>query len=161
MEFKNYIENGERKAGKQAELAKILRISDASIRAAKRGIRGLPDTVCYELAEYLGEEIGRVIAARNLVTEKDESRRKIFENYLKKSEENAAKMMIGALVISLLTFSPLESTEARTIENQDSMYIMLNRRCKERRKKFRRKADYITDLLYRFLFPFGSLRLAC
>lgn len=161
MEFKNYIENGERKAGKQAELAKILRISDASIRAAKRGIRGLPDTVCYELAEYLGEEIGRVIAARNLVTEKDESRRKIFENYLKKSGENAAKMMIGGLVISLLTLSPVESAEAKVVKNQDSIYIMLNKRCRERRKQFRRKADYITDLIYRLLTHFGPLRLAC
>jgi len=41
------------------------------------------------------------------------------------------------------------------------MYIMLNIRCRERRKQFRRKADYIADLIYRLLTPFGSLRLAC
>ncbi len=161
MEMRTYIEMGEKKAGKQKELAKVLGITENFIRVAKSGKNGLPDAICFRLADYLNADVGAIIAASNLVTEKKEERRKVFEDYLKKSGENAAKMMIGALVISLLTLSPLESTEARTIENQDSMYIMLNKRCRERRKQFRRKADYIADLIYRLLTPFGPLRLAC
>lgn len=161
MEMRTYIEMGEKKAGKQKELAKVLGITENFIRVAKSGKNGLPDAICFRLADYLNADVGAIIAASNLVTEKKEERRKVFEDYLKKSGENAAKMMIGALVISLLTLSPLESTEARTIENQDSMYIMSNRRYRERRKQSRRKADYIADLIYRLLNPFGQLRPAC
>lgn len=130
MEFRNYIENGERKAGKQTELAKILGISDAYIRAAKRGNRGLPDAICIRLADYINEERLEVIAASNLVTEKDEEKRKVFESCFTKQKtsirENAAKMMIGGIIASMLAFSPLETVEAKNVINQESMYIMLN-----------------------------------
>ena len=112
MNMKTYIERGEKKAGKQIELARILGISDAYIRNAKNGRSGLPDAICYELAEYIGEEIDNVVAASNLVTEKDERRRKVFENHLKKSGENALKMIVGGLVISMLTMTPQSPAEA-------------------------------------------------
>lgn len=129
MKFRNYIENGERKAGKQAELAKILGISDAYIRAAKRGNRGLPDAICIRLADYINEERLEVIAASNLVTEKDEEKRKIFESCFTKQKtsirENAAKIMISGLVVSMLALSPLKSTETNS---QDSLhYVKLNK----------------------------------
>ena len=116
MEMRTYIEMGEKKAGKQKELAKVLGITENFIRVAKSGKNGLPDAICFRLADYLNADVGAIIAASNLVTEKKEERRKVFEDYLKKSGENAAKMMIGALVISLLTLSPLESTQAQTPE---------------------------------------------
>ena len=80
MDMKNYIEMAEKKAGKQIELARILGISDAYIRAAKRGARGLPVDICILLARYIDEDEIKVIAASNLVTEKDEKKRKIFES---------------------------------------------------------------------------------
>lgn len=160
-ELKKYIETGTEKAGTQKELAKIIGIADANLRTAKSGIRGLPIEVCIQLANYLKEDELKVILASEMVTAKDEKKRKILESCMQKSKERISAMIVGGLVISMLTLSPLESAEAKVVENQDSMYIMLNRRCRERRKQFRRKADYITDLLYRFLFPFGSLRLAC
>jgi len=122
--MKTYIEMGERKAGKQIELARILETRDSTLRLAKTGHNGLPDWLCYRLADYLDIEAGEIIAASNLVTEKDEKKRKVFESYLKKSGENAVKMIIGGLMISLLTLSPLEHAEAKVVENQDSMYIM-------------------------------------
>jgi|GEM_PF-1314218 len=112
MNMKTYIERGERKAGKQVELARILGIRDSYIRNVKLGRCGLPDAVCFELARYIGEEIDNVVAASNLVTEKDERRRKVFENHLKKSGENALKMIVGGLVISMLTIVPQSPAEA-------------------------------------------------
>lgn len=106
MEMKNYIEMGEKKAGKQVELAKILEIRDSTLRLVKTGHSKLPDYICYRLATYLDIEAGTVIAASNLVTEKDEKKRKVFEDYLKKSGENALKMIVGGLVISMLTLAP-------------------------------------------------------
>lgn len=106
MDIKTYLEIGEKKAGKQIELARILGIRDSYIRNVKTGRCGLPNAACYELAEYIGEEVGNVIAASNLVTEKDERRKKVFEDYLKRSGEHAMRMIIGGLVISILTLVP-------------------------------------------------------
>jgi len=127
-ELKKYIETGTEKAGTQKELAKIIGIADANLRTAKSGIRGLPIEVCIQLANYLKEDELKVILASEMVTAKDEKKRKILESCFTKQKtsirENAAKMIIGGLVISMLTLSPLESAEAKVVENQDSMYIM-------------------------------------
>lgn len=80
MKMKTYIELGEKKAGKQIELARILNVRDTTLRLAKSGKKGLPDAICIKLADYLEVDRIEVIAASNLVTEKDEERRKIFES---------------------------------------------------------------------------------
>lgn len=80
MKINEYIEAAEIKAGKKTELAKMLKISDGYIRMVKTGRRGFSDDVCIRLADYIGADRLEVIAASNLVTEKDEEKRKIFES---------------------------------------------------------------------------------
>lgn len=80
MDMKTYIEMGEKKAGKQVELARMLNVRDTTLRLAKSGKKGLPDAICIKLADYIEVNPLQVIAASNLVTEKDEERRKIFES---------------------------------------------------------------------------------
>lgn len=80
MKMNEFIEAAEKKAGKKTELAKILKISDGYIRMVKTGRRGFSDDVCIRLADYIGANRLEVIAASNLVTEKDEEKRKIFES---------------------------------------------------------------------------------
>lgn len=80
MKMKTYIEMGEKKAGKQAELAKFLNVRYTTIGLVKSGKRGLPEALCIKLADYIGVNPLQVIAASNLITEKDEERRKIFES---------------------------------------------------------------------------------
>lgn len=80
MKINEYIEAAERKAGKKAELAKTLKISDGYIRMVKTGRRGFSDDVCIRLADYIGANRLEVIAASNLVTEKDKEKRKLFES---------------------------------------------------------------------------------
>ncbi len=80
MNIKTYIEMGEKKAGKQTELGRILGIKENYLRNAKSGRAGLPDAICIKLADYIEVNPLKVIAASNLVTEKDEERRKIFES---------------------------------------------------------------------------------
>ena len=80
MKMKTYIEMGEKKAGKQIELARLLGIRDTTLRLAKSGKMGLPDAICLKLADYIEVNRLEVIAASNLVTEKDEERRKLFES---------------------------------------------------------------------------------
>lgn len=134
MDIRTYIEMGEKRAGKQIELAKTLKVRDTAIRLAKSGKQGLPDAVCIQLANYIEVDPLEVIAASNLVTEKDEERRKIFEGCFKRSKERATAMIIGGLVISILTMVPETPANAGVQNNNlNKIYIIRNRRQKQRR----------------------------
>lgn len=156
MEMNKFIEKAEKKAGKQIELARILGISDAYIRMVKTGRRGFSDDICIKLADYIEEDRLEVIAASNLVTEKDEEKRKVFESCLKKSSK-AATVTITAFVISILTLAPQAPIHAdqnnKTVNN-------INYKQLERRRKYRRQSDFMSDYLYRLLtfFRRGGLK---
>ena len=104
MNMKTYIEMGEKKAGKQIELARILNVRDTALRLAKSGKKGLPDAICIKLADFIEINPLQVIAASNLVTEKDEERRKIFESCFTRAASIAAAALIFAS--SSMTSSP-------------------------------------------------------
>jgi hypothetical protein len=118
MDIRTYIEMGEKRAGKQIELARVLGVRDSTLRLAKSGKVGLQDAVCIELADYIEVDRLEVIAASNLVTEKDEKRRKIFESCFKKEKTNnaAASMTIALMTTLILTLSPTQPTQAASIE---------------------------------------------
>ena len=111
MDMKSFIEKAEKKAGKQVELARILGISDAYIRAAKRGARGLPVDICILLADFINEDPLKVIAASSLVTEKDEKKRKIFEScFSRAATVTATALLLSAL--SIMSPSPANASPA-------------------------------------------------
>lgn len=138
--MKTYIEIAEKKAGKQIELARMLGITDAYIRMVKTGKRGFPVEVCILLADYIGADRLEVIAASNLVTEKDERKRKIFESCFNR----AANFAIATSVISIMTL-PLQSP-THAAQNEQTVNN-INYQQLERRRKGRR----ITDKLNNFL----------
>lgn len=149
MEMRNYIEIGEKKAGKQTELAKILGIRDSYLRQAKLGKSGLPDAVCIELADYINVDRIEVVAASNLVTEKDERRRKVFEKCLKKSSNAAVNMLIASIVTTILTMAPAKPANAGSQDTNNLLsihYTQFNRR-----KRIRRKTDYLGIFFYKLL----------
>jgi len=129
MEMKNYIEKAEKKAGKQIELAKLLGISDAYIRMVKAGKRGFPDDICIKIADYIDEDRLEVIAASNLVTEKDEEKRKIFESCFTKTSKAASKaasFIVAALFIALISITSPNPANAdqTTVSNSDYLYYV-------------------------------------
>lgn len=122
MEMKTYIEKAEKKAGKQIELAKKLGISDAYIRMVKTGRRGFSDDICIKLADYIGEDRLEVIAASNLVTEKDEEKRKIFESCFKKTSQAAC---IGLVVGLTMIMTPIPAkADITTVQKQNNLYYV-------------------------------------
>ena len=129
MNMNEYIEKAQEKAGSQIKLAKMLDISDRYIRLVKEGKRGLPDDICITLADFINENPLKVIAASNLVTEKDEKKRKIFESCFSR----AASIVVAASVISILTLSPTTPTHAASMKTIDNniYYWQLDRRKKE------------------------------
>jgi transcriptional regulator with XRE-family HTH domain len=111
MEMKKFIEMGEKKAGKQIELAKYLNIQASTLGLVKQGKKSLTAALCIKLARYINVDELEVIAASNLIIEKDEERRKIFESCLKKTSK-AAGVTAAAIVISILTLAPIAPTGA-------------------------------------------------
>lgn len=123
MKLKNYIEEAEKKAGSQKELANFLEISASYIRNIKACKSGLPDALCIKLADYIGADRLEVIAASNLVTEKDEKKRKIFESCFQK----VASVATVAVVTSILTLSPQSTVKAEVLSEQfTKIQIMRN-----------------------------------
>lgn len=114
MDMKNYIEKAEKKAGKQIELAKILGISARYIRMVRDGKRCLPAEACILLADYIGADRLEVIAASNLVTEKDERKRKIFESCFSR----AASIIAATSVISILTLATQQTVYAKNFSSE-------------------------------------------
>ncbi len=106
--MKNYIEKAERKAGKQTDLANMLGITASYIRMVKAGKKGFPIETCIVLADYIGADRLEVIAASNLVTEKDEKKRKILESCFTR----AASVTAAAIVISIMTLTPTSPIHA-------------------------------------------------
>ena len=121
MKMKTYIEMGEKKAGKQIELAKILNIRDTALRLAKSGKKGLPDAICIKLADYIEVDRIEVIAASNLVTEKDEERRKIFESCFTRAASIAAAALIFAG--SSMSSSPAHAAMSKNKSGINLYYV--------------------------------------
>lgn len=113
MNLKKYIEMGEKAAGSQQKLAKHLTINDGNLRKAKRGGTTLPDATCIKLAHLIHEEPIHVIAASNLVTEKNEERRKLFESCM-------ASIAIAAFAVVLL-FNTTTSEAKSMLHNNNTL----------------------------------------
>lgn len=126
MDLRELIEAGTAKAGEQKELARLIHINPNDLTNAKAGRRGIPASSCFMLAEYLGIDPARVIAASALVTEKNEERRKVFYPFVM----GRAAMILAWSVLTGITALPLESHAAQRIMSFASsiLHIMSNRR---------------------------------
>lgn len=82
MELRDYIEEGQKKAGGVKQLAATIGVATTSIPDAKAGRRGLPLVACYKLAELIDAKPESVAAASALVTEKDESAREYLRPFV-------------------------------------------------------------------------------
>jgi len=121
MKMKTYIEMGEKIAGSQIELAKLLDIKPNYLSMIKSHQRGLPDALCIQLADYIKVDRLEVIAASNLITEKDEKKRKLFESCFTK----AASFSFAAFLIFALTIvSPSPANAAISTSESSSICIM-------------------------------------
>lgn len=114
MLINEYIEKAEKKAGKQIELAKILGTTSSYIRMVKAGKRGFPDDICIQLADFIEADRLEVIAASNLVTEKDEKKRKVFESCFRK----VAGIAAAAIIASILTLTPQQTVNAKNLSSE-------------------------------------------
>lgn len=78
MDLNGYITKAVEVTGTIRELSDRLQIPANAISDAKRGTRGIPAFACVKLAQLIGEDERRVIAASELVTEKNPERRAVW-----------------------------------------------------------------------------------
>ncbi|GAB1393788.1 hypothetical protein MASR1M60_19520 [Rhodocyclaceae bacterium] len=78
MELRDYIECGSTKCGSMKAMAEKLGMELDHVSKAKAHRRGLPAWACVRLAQLIGEDERRVIAASELVTEKNPERRAVW-----------------------------------------------------------------------------------
>lgn len=124
MDMKKFIELGAEKAGSNKALAKVLNQSESMLSDVKAGKKGLNAAICIKLADYIEEDRLKVIAASNLITEKDEEKRKIFESCLKKSSKAASiAMIIGAT--ALVVPSSNNTSETNTYKVSNAKHFIL------------------------------------
>ena len=120
MELKELIERAEKAAGSQKALALRIGQSEGNIRAAKGGARGLPNYACVMIADLIGEERIAVIAASELVTEKKEERRRIWNPFVGR----AASIFLGTVILNM-TPAPAEAAQIQT-KPLITLHIMSN-----------------------------------
>lgn len=97
MELRDYIEAGSKKAGSTAALARYLDMNQPDVANAKAHKRGLPLDACFKLAKFIDEDLEAVIAASQLVTEKNEKKRAFWLPFV--SVERLAHHLTFAAVV--------------------------------------------------------------
>lgn len=91
MELKTYIEQAEKLLHTGKAVAEKLGVNAPDLSGAKAGRRGLPGYACVRLAQLIGEDERRVIAASELVTEKNPERRAVWLPFVQAIAETAKK----------------------------------------------------------------------
>jgi len=114
MDLKTYIESGLALKDDQTALAHALGINRDVLTHAKANRRGLPVFACVKLAQLIGEDERRVIAASELITEKDPERRAVWLPFVQDSAppRAMAEAKATARKVAKNTFSML----SRSIE---------------------------------------------
>ena len=119
MELRDYIEAGIEKMedGTAVSLAKHLGQNPNAVRNAKAHRQGLPSYACALLADLLGVERLEIIAASELVTEKNPERREIWLPIVLMAEARRAAMSATKPnATAETTTAPNESEPSKTEE---------------------------------------------
>lgn len=91
MDLNGYITKGIDAKNGVIALADYLGVDRTNLASAKSGRRGLPAYACVKLAQLIGEDERRVIAASELVTEKNPERRAVWLPFVQEIATAATK----------------------------------------------------------------------
>lgn len=117
MKINEYIDEAAKKAGNYRKLADFLGLTEANLGSARRGARSLPNDAVVKLAAITGEELGVLLAANELTTEKKEDKRRFWMNYLDHAKAACVAGAAGA-VITFATTSPAEAAPVQKTKTE-------------------------------------------
>lgn len=95
-------------------LAKKLDLPRARICDYYKGNRAPDEFACLKIAEALGQPLDTIIARVKAATEKDEKRREVWENYMKRLGGIAASFVAGIFIVVTLIVTPSPAEAANT-----------------------------------------------
>ena len=102
MDLRAYIEKAAEKTEGQKALADLLGLTQQALTDAKSSRRGLPAYACVKLAQLIGEDERRVLAASELVTEKNPERRAVWLPFVQEIAQNALQKTARQVSNSIL-----------------------------------------------------------
>jgi transcriptional regulator with XRE-family HTH domain len=113
MKIQELLDAVKAKTGAESdgELARNLGVSKQAMSSYYSGHRAPDEYVCLKIAEALEKPLDSVIATVKAASEKDESRREAWENYMKRLGGLAASVLITVCVTvtMLVTSAPAEA----------------------------------------------------
>lgn len=115
MELREMIESAANIAGSQAALAKVIGVRPDQLTHAKAARAGLPAAACYQLAHILSIDPAAVVAASELVTEKNPEKRAVFAPFVLGVPRTAAAWILG--IVSIATIGGLAPTDANASDS--------------------------------------------
>lgn len=99
MLMRDYIEQGAKKAGSLTALGMMLGLSQPRMSHVKAGKEKLPAQAMVQLADYVEADLKAVIAANELVTEKDEVKRAFWSPFVQHAKA-AGYVLATSLIIA-------------------------------------------------------------
>lgn len=109
------------------ELARNLGVSKPAISDYYNGKRAPDDFACLKIAQALGKPLDSVIATVKAASEKDETRRAAWENYMKRLGGFAASVVFALCVTVTLIVTPTPANASPALDLQTGpVCIMLS-----------------------------------
>lgn len=101
-------------AKSDGELARKLGVTKQAVSKYYNDERAPDEFVCLKIAEILGKPLDSVIATVKAASEKDETRRAVWEDYMKRLGGFAASVLVTVCVTvtMLVTSAPVEASPA-------------------------------------------------
>lgn len=142
MQLKDYIEEGAKKAGSLTALGLLLGMSQPNLSHCKAMKKALPAKAVVQLADYIGADLKAVIAANELVTEKDEAKRAFWFPFVENARAAGIALAL-AIVTNFVTPSPAEAGQTVSACGSNLYYV-----------KSRRTASWKQAKLFRSILEF-------
>lgn len=120
MELRNFIDQGVKKAGTLTALGREIGLSQPEISNVKAGKRSLPAYAAVGLADYLNVDVRTIIAASELITEKDERKRNYWIETL---AAKTAKAACITLIVTGASTTPLIE-QAQAAEPTPNQFVL-------------------------------------
>jgi hypothetical protein len=117
MDFRQILERAIELKGSGRAVAHWLDIDEQQISDSKRGKCGLKDKACLQLAQLLGMDFGKVIAARNEWTAKTEEDKEFWHPLANAAGIAAISV---AFVTSILMPSPAQAAQDKGLAHSSS-----------------------------------------
>lgn len=129
MKIAELLDAAKAKTGAKSdgELARTLGVSKQAVSSYYSGVRAPDEFVCLKIAQTLDKPLDSVIATVKAASEKDETRRAVWENYIKRLGGLAASFVFTLCVTVTLIVTPT-TAKASPIQafTPETLCIMLS-----------------------------------